>query len=163
MNVYLNAQSMIVLLFVLVITIISLTYVTNQSKPKYSDWRRTLLLVLGIIITVYSVGSLSIKIYLLSRKHVTFSDIIIPLTFNILTITLGSIIVDYSRISSDDWIERHKSNSWEKDTIQTLSIVVLIFIVLLFALYFIANIRGNKEVVFSVKGLTPTQKDAVTL
>ena len=53
MNVYLNPQSMIVLLLVLILSIISLTYVSNNDKPKYTDWRRTLILVLGIIITIY--------------------------------------------------------------------------------------------------------------
>jgi hypothetical protein len=163
MNVYLNPQSMIVLLFVLIITIISLTYVSNQAKPEYNDWKRTLMLILGIIITVYSVGSLSIKIYLLSKKYVKFTDIIIPLTFNILSITLGSIIVDYSRLSSNEWDKKHTDKSWEKDTIQTLSIVVLIFIISMFAMYFLANLRGNKELEISIKGLTPYQKDAITI
>ena len=56
MNVYLNPQSMIVLLLVLILAIISLTYVSNNDQPNYSDWRRVLMLVLGIFITVYSVA-----------------------------------------------------------------------------------------------------------
>ena len=162
MNVYLNPQSMIVLLLVLILSIISLTYVSNSDKPNYSDWRRVLMLVLGIIITVYSVASCSIKIYLLSRGNVKIVDVIIPLTFNILTITLGSILVDYARSSEKDW-EQKNSKSWEKEAINTLCIVVISFIILMFALYLIANSRGNKEIIFSVKGLTPAQKDAIML
>ena len=163
MNVYLNPQSMIVLLLVLILAIISLTYVSNNDKPKYTDWRRTLMLVLGLIITIYSVASCSIKIYLISRENIKFTDIIIPLTFNILTITLGSILVDYARSSDEEWEQKNSVKSWEKDTINTLCIVTISFIVLMFALYLIANSRGNKEIVFSVKGLTPAQKDAITL
>lgn len=163
MKVYLNPQSLFVLLLVLIISIISLTYVSNQAKPEYNDWRRTFLLILGIIITVYSVGSLSIKIYLLSRNNIKWIDLIIPITFNILTISLGSIIVDYARLSTDDWDQKHSEKSWEKDTIQTLSIVVIVFIVIMFSLYLIANSRGNKEIIFSIKGLTPVQQDAITL
>ena len=33
----------------------------------------------------------------------------------------------------------------------------------MFALYLIANSRGNKEIIFSVKGLTPAQQDAISL
>ena len=163
MNVYLNPQSMIVLLFVLILAIISLTYVSNNDKPDYNDWRRTLLLILGLIVTIYSVSSASIKIYLAYRHNVKIVDIIIPLTFNILTITLGSILVDYARTSNDNWEQKNSMKTWEKNTINTLSIIVIAFIILMFVLYLIANARGNKEIVFSLKGLTPAQKDAITL
>ena len=163
MKVYLNPQSLFILLFVLIISIISLTYVSNEDKPKYKDWRRTFLLILGIIVTVYSVGSLSIKIYILSRNKLKWIDYIIPITFNLLTITLGSIIVDYARLSPKNWDQKHLEKSWEKDTIQTLSIIVIAFIVIMFSLYLIANHRGNKEIIFSLKGLTPVQQDAITL
>ena len=162
MNVYLNPQSMIVLLLVLILAIISLTYVSND-KPKYTDWRRTLMLVLGLIITIYSVASCSIKIYLISRENIKITDVIIPLTFNILTITLGSILVDYARSSDEEWEQKNSIKSWEKDTINTLCIIVISFIILMFSLYLIANSRGNKEIIFSIKGLTPAQKDAITL
>ena len=121
------------------------------------------MLVLGLIITIYSVASCSIKIYLISRENIKITDVIIPLTFNILTITLGAILVDYSRSSNENWEEKNSVKSWEKDTINTLCIVVISFIILMFALYLIANSRGNKEIMFSVKGLTPAQKDAITL
>ena len=73
------------------------------------------------------------------------------------------MIVDYARLSTDDWDQKHSEKSWEKDTIQTLSIVVIVFIVIMFSLYLIANSRGNKEIIFSIKGLTPVQQDAITL
>ena len=161
MNVYLNPQSMIVLLFVLILAIISLIYSSNE-QPKYNDWKRTLLLVLGSIITIYSVSSASIKIYLLSRQKVKFIDIIIPFTFNILSITLGSILVDYTRTSNKEWDQKN-TKSWERETINTLSTVVISFIILMFVLYLVANSRGNKEIIFSLKGLSPDQKDAITL
>ena len=121
------------------------------------------MLVLGLIITIYSVASCSIKIYLMYRKQVKITDVIIPITFNILTITLGSILVDYSRSSDEEWEQKNSIKSWERDTINTLCIVIISFTILMFALYLIANARGNKEIVFSLKGLTPAQKDAITL
>jgi hypothetical protein len=163
MHVIINPQSLIVLLCISILAIISLTYVASSETPKYDDWRRTFLLILGVIVTIYSSYSVSIKLYILSRKNAKITDVIIPLTFNVVSLTLGSIIINYASTDKEDWNISQQNGSWQKDTINTLSIVILILIFLIILMYLVASSRGNNMLKLSIKGLIPAQKDAIVL
>ena len=157
-----NKFSLIVLAFLLAISITCLSY-TSQENPSYKDSRRIILLICGLLCVVYGAYSLSIQIYLMKNRGIKFQNIVIAFTFNVLLITLGSIIINYTTIPKDSWDEVHQGSMWIKDTLHTLSIITIVIIFLLLILFLLARLRGNPGIKIQIQGLTPRERLGATI